>query len=73
MQDKLDSQGQITRRDIAILLQQGNVALARAKAQKCIHDDIYSDLLQTLEMQVGVILEHVGDLERRCAQSDSRC
>ncbi|EKM55488.1 uncharacterized protein PHACADRAFT_209004 [Phanerochaete carnosa HHB-10118-sp] len=64
IQDKLDSQGQITRRDIAILLSQGNVALARAKAQKCIHDDIYNDLLQTLEMLVGIVLAHVGDLER---------
>lgn len=67
IQDKLDSQGQITRGDIATLLQQGNISLARAKAQKSIHDDIYGDLLQTLEMQVGVILEHVGELERRYA------
>lgn len=66
LQDKLDSQGQITRRDIAILLSQGSISLARAKAQKCIHDDIYSDLLQTLEMHVAVILEHIGDLERGC-------
>ncbi|GJE95200.1 IST1 family protein [Phanerochaete sordida] len=69
LQDKLDSQGQITRRDIAILLGQGNVALARAKAQKCIHDDIYSDLLQTLEMHVGIILEQVDALERSATPS----
>ena len=59
----MDSQGQITRRDIAILLQQGNIALARAKAQKLIREDKYADLLQTLEMQVGVIIEHVAEFE----------
>ena len=61
----MDSQGQITRRDIATLLQQGNVGLARAKAQKLIREDIYGDLLQTLEMLVGVILEHISELDRK--------
>lgn len=61
----MDSQGQITRRDIATLLQQGNVGLARAKAQKLVREDIYGDLLQTLEMLVGVILEHISELERK--------
>ncbi|KAH8106747.1 regulator of Vps4 activity in the MVB pathway-domain-containing protein [Cristinia sonorae] len=64
LQYRMDSQGQITRKDIAILLQQGNIALARAKAQKLIRDDRYADLLQTLEMQVGVVLEHMAELER---------
>jgi hypothetical protein len=67
MQDKMDAQGQITRRDVAYLLQQRNVAIARAKAQKLIRDDVYGDLLQTLEMLVGVLLEHVGELDRRYA------
>ena len=62
----MESQAQITQRDIATLLQQGNIALARAKAQKLMREDVRSDLLQTLEMQVGIILEHAGDLERRC-------
>ncbi len=61
----MDSQGQITRSDIATLLQQGNVGLARAKAQKLIREDIYGDLLQTLEMLVGVLVEHTGELERK--------
>ncbi len=65
VQYKLDAQGQITGKDIAILLQQGNVALARAKAQKLVREDIYGDLLQTLEMLIGVISEHVGEMEHR--------
>ncbi len=67
LQDKLESQGQITRRDVAYLLQQRNIALARAKAQKLIRDDVYGDLLQTLEMLVGVLLEHITELDRRYA------
>ena len=67
LQDRMDSQAQITQRDIATLLQQGNVALARAKAQKLMREDVKSDLLQTLEMHVGVILGHLNELERRCA------
>ncbi|KAI0341794.1 hypothetical protein BDW22DRAFT_274083 [Trametopsis cervina] len=65
LQDKIDAQGQITRRDVSYLLQQRNVALARAKAQKLIREDVYADLLQTLEMLTGVLLEHVGELDRR--------
>lgn len=65
MQDKIDSQGQITRIDISTLLQQGNVALARAKAQTYIREDILGDLLQVLEMHIGVVIEHFGELERR--------
>lgn len=65
LQDKLEAQAQITRRDIAILLQQGNVAIARAKAQKLMKEDILSDLYQTMEMHVGVILGHLGEFERR--------
>ena len=67
LQDRMDSQAQITQRDIATLLYQGNIALARAKAQKLIREDVKSDLLQTLEMHVGVILGHLNELERRCA------
>ena len=63
----MESQAQITQRDIATLLQQGNIALARAKAQKLMREDVRSDLLQTLEMHVGVILGHLNELERRCA------
>ncbi|KAI0327171.1 hypothetical protein GY45DRAFT_1327991 [Cubamyces sp. BRFM 1775] len=64
IQDRLESQAQITQRDIATLLQQGNIALARAKAQKQMREDIRSNLLQIFEMHVGVILGHLNELER---------
>jgi hypothetical protein len=39
LQEKKDSKASITRRDIATVLQQGNVGLARAKAQNLIQED----------------------------------
>jgi hypothetical protein len=59
-----DAQGQVIGRDVSILLQQGNETLARAKAQRLIHDEIMGDLLRNLEVQIGVLLEHFSDLKR---------
>jgi len=65
LQERKDSQGQITRRDIATLLQQDNVGLARAKAQNLIQEDVLGDLLEVLEMHVGLILEHFNEIDQR--------
>jgi hypothetical protein len=64
LRNRKDAQGQVIGRDISILLQQGNETLARAKAQRLIQDEIMGDLLQCLEVQIGVILEHFSELER---------
>ena len=64
LRNRKDAQGQVIGRDISILLQQGNETLARAKAQRLIQDEIMGDLLQNLEVQIGVILEHFSELER---------
>lgn len=63
-QAKNDSQASITRTDIATLIQRGNVSLAREKAEKLITDEAYNDLLEELEMQIGVLLEYFHELER---------
>ncbi|KAL1745655.1 regulator of Vps4 activity in the MVB pathway-domain-containing protein [Schizophyllum fasciatum] len=60
--ERQDSKSQITRRDIATLLQQGNVMIARAKAQKLIHEDVSGDILEMLEMCIGVLVEHFNEL-----------
>jgi hypothetical protein len=65
LQSKQDSAGQITRRDIGTLLGQGNVPLARAKAQKLIRDEALADVFETLEMHVGTLLERFAELETR--------
>lgn len=72
LQEKKDSQAQITGKEIAALLQEGNdgnVGLARAKAQNLIHEDTIGDLLEALEMHVGVIVEHFSEIEHKCVFS----
>jgi hypothetical protein len=64
LRNRKDAQGQVIGRDVSILLQQGNETLARAKAQRLIQDEIMGDLLQSLEVQIGVILERFSELER---------
>ncbi|KAL1687682.1 regulator of Vps4 activity in the MVB pathway-domain-containing protein [Schizophyllum commune] len=60
--ERQDSKSQIVRRDIATLLSQGNVMIARAKAQKLIHEDVSGDILEMLEMCIGVLVEHFNEL-----------
>ncbi|KAH0826917.1 regulator of Vps4 activity in the MVB pathway-domain-containing protein [Lanmaoa asiatica] len=62
LQERKDSQGQLTRRDIATYLSQGHLSLARAKAATLIQEDMMGDLLEELEMLVGVVGSHVGEL-----------
>ncbi|KAJ7109261.1 regulator of Vps4 activity in the MVB pathway-domain-containing protein [Mycena epipterygia] len=69
IQEKKDSQASITRRDIATLLQQGNVGLARAKAQNLIQEDVSGDLLEILEMHIGVLLEHFAEVDQQYVNS----
>ena len=66
LQEKQHSQRQITSNDIAILLRQGNVALARAKTQNLIQEDTLGALLEVLELYVRLILEHFNEIDQRC-------
>jgi hypothetical protein len=65
LQDKSESQAQVTKGDIATLLRHGNIGLARAKAESVIKDEIHADLLQTLEMYLGVVLEQFAEIEKK--------
>ena len=69
LRDRKDAQGRLIGRDISILLQQGNETLARAKAQRLIQDEIMGNLLENLEMQIGVLLERFLELDR-CVHND---
>ncbi|KAF8212364.1 regulator of Vps4 activity in the MVB pathway-domain-containing protein [Mycena galopus ATCC 62051] len=69
LQEKKDSKASITRRDIATVLQQGNVGLARAKAQNLIQEDVAGDLLEILEMHIGVLLEHFNEIDQQYVNS----
>ncbi|XP_006458445.1 hypothetical protein AGABI2DRAFT_115479 [Agaricus bisporus var. bisporus H97] len=69
LQVRKDADATITRKDIATLLQQGNVALARSKAQNLIHEDSLADLLEVLEQQVATLLDRFSELEQRSPPS----
>ena len=47
------------------MLRQGNIGLARAKAESVIKDEIHTDLLQVLEMYLGVVLEQFAEIEKK--------
>jgi hypothetical protein len=65
LQERKDSLGQSTRMEIADLLRQGNVRLARAKAQNLLHENTVADLLEALEMHVGLLVEHFAEIEQK--------
>ncbi|KAF9001872.1 regulator of Vps4 activity in the MVB pathway-domain-containing protein [Cyathus striatus] len=69
LQAKGDSESTITRKDIATLLRQSNVALARIKAQKLARQDAFGDLLGTVEMYIGVLLENTHDIQQSSTRS----
>lgn len=64
MQARNDALANITRKDIATLLQRSDVSVARDKAEKLILDEAYGDFLEELVMQIGVLLEHFFEVER---------
>jgi hypothetical protein len=47
------------------LLKQGNVTLARTKTYNLILEDVAGDLLEKLEMYLGIILERVNEIEAK--------
>lgn len=63
MQDKKDAQGFIARKDIATLLRQGKIWLARAKAQGLLIEETTTDLLERVDMYIGVLLQHLNELD----------
>jgi hypothetical protein len=62
LQQRKDGEAKIKRRDIATLLQT-NIGIARDKAQNLIQEEILGNVLEVLEMQIGVILERIVELE----------
>lgn len=65
MQEKKDSEGSVMRRDIATLLQNKEIELARAKALKLTQQDILGDLLEMLGMHLGLLVEHFNELSEK--------
>lgn len=64
MQEKKDSSGVLIRKEIATLLSNGHTSLARTKAQKLLQEDAIGDVLEVLEMHVGLLLERIHEFEQ---------
>jgi hypothetical protein len=46
------------------LLQQGNIELARAKAQNLVQDNVLAAFLGVLEAHVDFVLDHFNELDQ---------
>ncbi|KAL5511636.1 hypothetical protein ACEPAH_4853 [Sanghuangporus vaninii] len=64
LQDRKDSLAHITSKDIATLLGQRNVSLARTKAQNLMNEDAVSNAMEVLEMYCALVLERFSELEK---------
>ena len=65
LQDQKLSDAHIARRDIATLLKQNNILLARAKAQKLLKEESVCEVLDIVDSYCTFILDHYKELEKR--------
>ncbi|KAJ7063188.1 regulator of Vps4 activity in the MVB pathway-domain-containing protein [Mycena amicta] len=69
LQERKDSQATVIRHDISTLLHRREVGLARTKAQNLMSEDQVGDLLENLEMQLGILLEHFAEVDQGVVNS----
>ncbi|KAF8628463.1 hypothetical protein AX15_003975 [Amanita polypyramis BW_CC] len=63
LQDRKNAHSSNLRRNIAKLLRQRNIWLARARVQDLLVEESFIDLLERLQMYIGVLLEHFNELD----------
>ncbi|KAF8522218.1 regulator of Vps4 activity in the MVB pathway-domain-containing protein [Hysterangium stoloniferum] len=62
LQERHDQASNITKRDIATLIEQNEIKTARIKVEKLIQDDRLSTLIEMLESFCNLLLERFGEL-----------
>ncbi|KAI0304632.1 regulator of Vps4 activity in the MVB pathway-domain-containing protein [Russula brevipes] len=70
LQDKKEAQAKVARRDIATLLERGKVETARIKVESIIHEDIYLELLELLELYCELLIARFGLVEQNTREPD---
>ncbi|KAJ7204465.1 regulator of Vps4 activity in the MVB pathway-domain-containing protein, partial [Mycena pura] len=70
LQQKKEAQAKASRRDIAFLLERGKVETARIKVEAIIHEDIYIELLELLELYAELLLARFGLLDQNTKEPD---
>ncbi|KAH9949352.1 regulator of Vps4 activity in the MVB pathway-domain-containing protein [Amylocystis lapponica] len=70
LQEKKTAQAKASRRDIAFLLEKGKLETARIKVENIIHEDIYVELLELLELYCELLLARFGILDQNTREPD---
>ncbi|PCH34101.1 DUF292-domain-containing protein [Wolfiporia cocos MD-104 SS10] len=70
LQEKKGAQAKTARRDIALLLEKGRVETARVKVESIIHEDIYIELLELLELYCELLHARFGLLDQNTREPD---
>ncbi|KZT08602.1 DUF292-domain-containing protein [Laetiporus sulphureus 93-53] len=70
LQEKKGAQAKASRRDIAVLLEKGKLETARIKVENIIHEDIYVELLELLELYCELLHARFGLLDQNTAEPD---
>ncbi|KAI0639894.1 DUF292-domain-containing protein [Trametes polyzona] len=70
LQEKKNAQAKAARRDIALLLEKGKVETARIKVENIIHEDVYVELLELLELYCELLISRFGLLDQSTREPD---
>ncbi|KAH9858291.1 DUF292-domain-containing protein [Lenzites betulinus] len=70
LQEKKNAQAKASRRDIAMMLEKGKIETARIKVENIIHEDVYVELLELLEMYCELLIARFGLLDQSAREPD---
>ncbi|KAH9837323.1 DUF292-domain-containing protein [Rhodofomes roseus] len=70
LQEKKSAQAKTARRDIALLLEKGKIETARIKVENIIHEDIYVELLELLELYCELLHARFSLLDQNTKEPD---
>ncbi|KAI0660562.1 regulator of Vps4 activity in the MVB pathway-domain-containing protein [Cubamyces menziesii] len=70
LQEKKNAQAKSARREIALLLEKGKIETARIKVENIIHEDVYVELLELLELYCELLISRFGLLDQSTREPD---
>ncbi|KAJ7597376.1 DUF292-domain-containing protein [Mycena floridula] len=70
LQQKKEAQAKASRRDIAALIERGKIETSRIKVESIIHEDVYVELLELLELYCELLLARFGVLDQNNREPD---
>ncbi|PPQ64250.1 hypothetical protein CVT24_008653 [Panaeolus cyanescens] len=70
LQQKKEAQAKAARREIATLVERGKIETAKIKTEAIIHEDIYVELLEILELYCELLVARFGLLDQNTREPD---